>query len=119
MKRTMWWIMATLLLPCPSLIWAAGRRSYRALNNAADIALQSAYSRQQQEQVFQDQMALDQLEFLLRRQAEEERFQREMKAPQVSDDIHTSLKFCPVGGELYPATVKFCPNHGVELRDRQ
>ncbi len=26
------------------------------------------------------------------------------------------IKFCPVGGELYPATVNFCPNHSVELR---
>ncbi|GEM_PF-6871791 len=28
-------------------------------------------------------------------------------------------KFCPVGGELYSAEVKFCPVHGVELRDKQ
>ena len=25
-------------------------------------------------------------------------------------------KFCPVGGEIYPESVKYCPNHGVELR---
>lgn len=25
-------------------------------------------------------------------------------------------KFCPVGGELYADDVKYCPNHGVELR---
>ena len=25
-------------------------------------------------------------------------------------------KFCPVGGEVYPDSVKYCPNHGVELR---
>ena len=25
-------------------------------------------------------------------------------------------KFCPVGGELYSEDVKYCPNHGVELR---
>ncbi len=25
-------------------------------------------------------------------------------------------KFCPVGGELYGEDVKYCPNHGVELR---
>ena len=25
-------------------------------------------------------------------------------------------KFCPVGGELYSEDIKYCPNHGVELR---
>ena len=28
-------------------------------------------------------------------------------------------KFCPVGGELFGENVKFCPNHGVELRAYQ
>ena len=28
-------------------------------------------------------------------------------------------KFCPVGGELYPDNVKYCPNHGVELRYKE
>ena len=28
-------------------------------------------------------------------------------------------KFCPVGGEVYPDTVKYCPNHGVELRYKE
>jgi uncharacterized protein YcfJ len=28
-------------------------------------------------------------------------------------------KFCPVGGELYPENVKYCPNHGVELRYKE
>ena len=28
-------------------------------------------------------------------------------------------KFCPVGGELYTEDVKFCPIHGVELKERQ
>lgn len=28
-------------------------------------------------------------------------------------------KFCPVGGELYTSDVKFCPTHGVELKDRE
>ena len=36
-----------------------------------------------------------------------------VQTPQV-----TSTRFCPVGGEVYPATVKICPKHGVELRDR-
>ena len=30
----------------------------------------------------------------------------------------TRMKFCPVGGELYPETVKYCPIHGAELRYR-
>ncbi len=28
-------------------------------------------------------------------------------------------KFCPVGGELYGDEVKYCPNHGVELRYKE
>lgn len=28
-------------------------------------------------------------------------------------------KFCPVGGETYDASVKYCPNHGVELKEKQ
>ena len=28
-------------------------------------------------------------------------------------------KFCPVGGEVYPDHVKYCPNHGVELRYKE
>lgn len=28
-------------------------------------------------------------------------------------------KFCPVGGELYGDDVKYCPNHGVELRYKE
>lgn len=27
-------------------------------------------------------------------------------------------KFCPVGGEVYPGSFRFCPLHGAELRDR-
>lgn len=26
--------------------------------------------------------------------------------------------FCPIGGEYYPSTFKFCPLHGAGLRDR-
>ncbi len=26
-------------------------------------------------------------------------------------------KFCPVGGEQYDGSVKFCPTHGVELKE--
>ena len=28
-------------------------------------------------------------------------------------------KFCPVGGELYGEDVKYCPNHGVELKYKE
>ena len=27
-------------------------------------------------------------------------------------------KFCPVDGEEFPSDVKFCPTHGVELKDK-
>lgn len=28
-------------------------------------------------------------------------------------------KFCPVGGETYPESVKYCPTHGVELKYKE
>ena len=28
-------------------------------------------------------------------------------------------KFCPVGGETYDASIKYCPIHGVELKVKQ
>jgi len=28
-------------------------------------------------------------------------------------------KFCPVGGEVYPESIKYCPTHGVELRYKE
>ena len=28
-------------------------------------------------------------------------------------------KFCPVGGETFDESVKYCPNHGVELRYKE
>lgn len=31
----------------------------------------------------------------------------------------TRTKFCPVGGELYGEDMKYCPNHGVELRYKE
>ena len=31
----------------------------------------------------------------------------------------TGQKFRPVGGEVYPDNVKYCPNHGVELRYKE
>ena len=29
------------------------------------------------------------------------------------------VKFCPVGGELFGEDVKYCPQHGVELRYKE
>ena len=31
----------------------------------------------------------------------------------------TGVKFCPVGGESYADTFKYCPVHGVELKYRE
>ena len=42
------------------------------------------------------------------------------KAQQQSTPVATSrTKFCPVGGELYGEDIKYCPNHGVELRYKE
>jgi len=38
---------------------------------------------------------------------------------QVTPLATTRTKFCPVGGELYGEDVKYCSNHGVELRYKQ
>jgi uncharacterized protein YcfJ len=46
--------------------------------------------------------------------------QQEQKAQQQSTPVATSrTKFCPVGGELYGEDIKYCPNHGVELRYKE
>ena len=29
------------------------------------------------------------------------------------------VKFCPVGGEVYSEDIKYCPNHGVELKYKE
>ena len=29
------------------------------------------------------------------------------------------VKFCPVGGEVYGEDIKYCPNHGVELKYKE
>ena len=42
------------------------------------------------------------------------------QAQQQSTPLATArTKFCPVGGELYGEDVKYCPNHGVELRYKE
>ncbi len=46
--------------------------------------------------------------------------ENEQKAQQQSTPVATSrTKFCPVGGELYGEDIKYCPNHGVELRYKE
>ena len=42
------------------------------------------------------------------------------KTQSSSTPVATSrTKFCPVGGELYGEDIKYCPNHGVELRYKE
>ena len=44
----------------------------------------------------------------------------ERKVQQQSTPVATArTKFCPVGGELYGEDIKYCPNHGVELRYKE
>lgn len=40
-------------------------------------------------------------------------------APATTSTTTGQTKFCPVGGEVYPDNVKYCPNHGVELRYKE
>ena len=43
--------------------------------------------------------------------------ENEQKTQQQTTPVATNrTKFCPVGGELYGEDIKYCPNHGVELR---
>jgi len=39
-------------------------------------------------------------------------------SPAPTPQAAAGKKFCPVGGEVYPASFVFCPLHGAELRDR-
>ena len=46
--------------------------------------------------------------------------ENEQKAQQQATPPATGrTKFCPVGGELYGEDIKYCPNHGVELRYKE
>ena len=46
--------------------------------------------------------------------------EQDQRAQQQSTPVATKrTKFCPVGGELYGEDVKYCPNHGVELRYKE
>ena len=39
--------------------------------------------------------------------------------PPASGATASGTKFCPVGGETYPDSVKYCPTHGVELKYKE
>ena len=48
----------------------------------------------------------------------------QMQYPPASTSTGTTAtaarsKFCPVGGEVYGENVKYCPNHGVELKYKE
>ena len=46
--------------------------------------------------------------------------EKDQHAQQQTTPVATNrTKFCPVGGELYGEDVKYCPNHGVELRYKE
>ena len=46
--------------------------------------------------------------------------ENQQKAQEQSTPVATKrTKFCPVGGELYGEDIKYCPNHGVELRYKE
>ena len=46
--------------------------------------------------------------------------ENQQKAQQQATPPATArTKFCPVGGELYSEDIKYCPNHGVELRYKE
>ena len=46
--------------------------------------------------------------------------ENEQKVQQQTTPVATNrTKFCPVGGELYGEDIKYCPNHGVELRYKE
>ena len=38
---------------------------------------------------------------------------------QATPPATARTKFCPVGGEIFSEDVKYCPNHGVELRYKE
>ena len=49
--------------------------------------------------------------------AMEENSQRTQQ--QATPPATARTKFCPVGGEIFSEDVKYCPNHGVELRYKE
>jgi len=47
-------------------------------------------------------------------EAQEKKSQQQQMPPATG-----RTKFCPVGGEVYAEDIKYCPNHGVELRYKE
>ena len=46
--------------------------------------------------------------------------ENQQRTQQQTTPVATNrTKFCPVGGGLYGEDVKYCPNHGVELRYKE
>ncbi len=56
---------------------------------------------------------------------EQDRKIEQMQYPPASSSTTSTsvktgrMKFCPVGGEEYAEDVKYCPNHGVELKYKE
>ncbi len=38
---------------------------------------------------------------------------------QATPPASAKTKFCPVGGEVYTEDIRYCPNHGVELKYKE
>ena len=46
--------------------------------------------------------------------------EKDAKAQQQAMPAATQrMKICPVGGEVYSEDIKYCPNHGVELKYKE
>lgn len=57
-------------------------------------------------------------------EAQDKKIQQQQYPPASASQPATSTssgnaKFCPVGGETYAENVKYCPQHGVELKYKE
>jgi len=53
-------------------------------------------------------------------EAQEKKYQQQQMPPATgTPSAAGQVKFCPVGGETYTENIKYCPNHGVELRYKE
>lgn len=50
---------------------------------------------------------------------ETERKAQQQTYPPAGGATVGGTKFCPVGGETYPESTKYCPTHGVELKYKE
>ncbi len=53
------------------------------------------------------------------RKIEQQQYPSAGTAPTSAAATASRTKFCPVGGETYGENVKYCPNHGVELKYKE